>query len=176
MEFSLKSLLIVVTLLTVTLGGLIYATRIWAACFFTTFLLLLLYGVVQALVARGPSQAYWIGFIVFGGVYFLFSLFAEAQPYVDESGRVRSRREARLVTSEILILLDAQLNRAKPPREFGAGTVYPHPGSAIFLTARGSLGHTFTIGHTCVAILLGMFGGAIAQWSFERRNIKRSAT
>jgi hypothetical protein len=73
-------------------------TRIWANAWFTIALAAVTLAVPAAIVSRGERRAFWIGFAVCGGVYFLFAL----APVVD---RLASHQ---LVTTTLLDLAASQ--------------------------------------------------------------------
>jgi len=172
MQFSLKSFLLAIALIASTCAGLLFATRMWAACFFSAVFLLLLFGVIAAIVRTGSKRAYWIGFTICGGVYFLFAVFADSQPHFGGSGGgILQRNEPYLVSSELLLWLDTRLNIASPSQPVPGGSDYLYSvyGSPIYFTARGREGHRLTIGHSAIAVLLGAIGGSFARRAVERR-------
>lgn len=171
MRYSLKTLLASFALIMVSSAALLYPNRIWAACFFTAILLMVLTGIVAALVRRGPARAYWIGFCVFAGTYFLLSNYGEVQLNRSQYGRVQSLNEPRLVSSQLLLWADDWLTKFRPAREFAIspGAEYMRSGpSPMTFVARGTTGQTQIIGHCVFTVLLALVGGAVADRLYRR--------
>lgn len=69
--FSLTSLLAIVTLLSIDLGAAASDSHFMASLAYTLFLGLLCFSVAAAFVAGADARAFWLGFAVFGLVYWL---------------------------------------------------------------------------------------------------------
>ena len=94
-------------------------------------------------------RAFWIGFVVFGGVYFLAAFYGDLQP------NYRNEYTFRLVTSVFLNLVDGWLNKLSPAR-----------GNNFSFT---DLHVTLPIGHAVFTMLVGLLGGTVAEWLNRRQ-------
>jgi hypothetical protein len=68
-NFSLASLLAIVTLLCFDLAALVSDSRLATSAAYTAFIALLCFAAAAALAAPATRRAFWIGFAVFGAVY-----------------------------------------------------------------------------------------------------------
>jgi len=168
MRFSLKTLLVAFAFVGVTWAALVYPTRLHAALFFSSALLMLLLGLIAVCARGGRARIYWIGFTVLGGGYFLCSMF-EVHPYARASGERQTWSEPRLLTSELLLGVDDWLRNVRPPRNLHVpGSTDLRQPSLMYFVGRGSPGHTLTIGHSVFTLFFGLVGGGIASWIYLR--------
>jgi hypothetical protein len=68
-HFSIRSFLAVITLLALGLGAMASQSELAASCALTVFLSLVGLATAVAFVRRAPNRAFWIGFAVFGWMY-----------------------------------------------------------------------------------------------------------
>ncbi|MEX0641502.1 MAG: hypothetical protein WD468_02310 [Pirellulales bacterium] len=155
MGFSIKSMLVAVALIAVSIVGLHYASLPWAAFFYTAAFLLVLTGIVGSLVCSWPVRAFWIGFAVFGGGYFWLALMAE--------GSLRfggyptgATLEPKLATTHLLLWSEIYLRAEISPR----GT---------FGVQRGPTGYFVQVGHSIFTLLFALAGGKLGQCLVQRR-------
>jgi hypothetical protein len=148
MRYSTKSLFLTFTLVAAGCAAIFYPNEYLITGFFTATLAILMFALAAAAVGRGTVRAYWIGFVVFGGVYFLAAFYGDLQP------NYRNEYTYRLVTSELLTLVDGWLNELRAER-----------GLNFSFTA---LHVTLPIGHAVSTVLLGLLGGGVTEWLFRR--------
>jgi hypothetical protein len=168
MRFSLKELLVLFTLVAVTCAGLLYPSRFLAAIFFTAALAVILFSLMAAAARSGRSRAYWLGFAIMGGGYFVVSIFGDSQVNLKAS----PWNEPKLLTSEFLYWLDENLARLRPARAnaIGAGVAYVDGPSQTAFVARGNYGHSLTIGHSAFSVVFGLLGASAAQRLYSKRD------
>lgn len=125
-RFSLLHFLIVITLLAIGLGALASGSRLAASGVYSLFLVLICLALAGAIIVRGESRAFWIGFAVFGWAYF-FLAFDAASPSSQPrnwnsiflSGTSfnyygnESPSAGRLITSEIIDFLEEHLTGSR---------------------------------------------------------------
>jgi hypothetical protein len=68
-QFSVRQLLIAVAFVAVGIVALRNANSYWMSAIWGTVPLLLAVGILLVIFRRGGSQAFWIGFALFGGMY-----------------------------------------------------------------------------------------------------------
>src|SRR4051812_31180144 len=100
MRFSLQTLLAVFAIIAVGCAGIFYPNAYLTTSFFTLTILVLSYGLTAAVLGDGDQRAYWIGFTIFGGVYFFAAFYGDLQP------NYRNEYTYRLVTSQALRSFD----------------------------------------------------------------------
>jgi hypothetical protein len=144
MRFSLKTLLLTFALVGVGCTAIYYPSSDLTAVIYTATLGVLLYAICAAILQRGGGRAYWVGFAVFGGVYFLLAFYGDLQP------NYRNEYTFRLITSQALSAIDHWLNLQRPQR--GGSTPFT------------DLQITMPIGHSVLTLLVGLCGGAVARW------------
>ena len=72
-RFSIGSLLTLIAIFAVGLAALRSPSPLWASTTYTVAAVAIVAGVSNAILGRGARRAYWIGFALFGGVYFHFT-------------------------------------------------------------------------------------------------------
>lgn len=171
MRFSLQALLAAFAFVAVSCAGIMYANRIWAACFFTAAFVALLFGVVSAWLSRGPNRAFWIGFAIFAGGYFWYAMFGEQLHTISESGQGRYWQEPTLATSAGLLWLDDWLTRTGHIRSSVVRGLYSD-GSYRSTYSGGSAVHLLLIGHSIFSIILGLVGGLLGRRAYDRQALR----
>ncbi len=149
MRFSMKMLMGAFALLAAGGAAIFYPNEYLTTSFFTATLAILMFALAAAIVCRGSVRAYWIGFAVFGGLYFLAAFYGDLQP------NYRNEYTFRLVTSELLTSVDGWLNNVRRER----GLNFSFTGLHV----------TLPIGHAVTTVLLGLLGGAATEWLFVRQ-------
>jgi hypothetical protein len=174
MRFSIKTLLAATALVAASISGLLYANAVWAACFYTGAALVVVIGVTAALVRRGPTQAYWVGFALFGAGYLFLSTTAEG------SGRVRRdaitiRLEPQLATARFLSWAHQYMPAVDEtsPRPQGAASQQVPFG--LQPAAANNFGpqrrrHFVQIGHSLFTLLFALVGGSIGRSLYQPAN------
>jgi hypothetical protein len=104
-RFSIRGLLAVVLFLGVALAALREATALWDSAVFSVALGLLVAAILLAVHRTGRKRAFWVGFVLAGGVYLGMSLIPPV--------------ESRLLTTKGLAYLDAKRQEAR-----GLGVTY----------------------------------------------------
>jgi hypothetical protein len=137
---------------------LAFADPVLAELYYTVGLLLFAFGIIIAVYSSGQHRAFWIGFVILFGIYMSQTTSSFLQ-YVQFSQFTGGRNPPMgLITSRLLGMVYEGLH----PTEFsGRGqTLRPNgmPGNLI----AGYMAF-LTMGHTLIAIGLGVLGGRIAQ-------------
>lgn len=78
--FSLSSLLGVITLLSLDLGAAVSDSYFMASAAYTLFLGILCFAIAASFLAGQESRTFWVGFAVFGIVYWLGLFYAHSPP------------------------------------------------------------------------------------------------
>jgi hypothetical protein len=73
-RYSMRTLMAVVVVLGVAFAGLRSPTPFWANLWFSLVLAALTFSVPAAVYRRGQQRAFWVGFGIFGWVYFVLAL------------------------------------------------------------------------------------------------------
>ena len=94
-RFTIRSIVWLVVFLGVAIAALRESNDAWDCGVFGLTLLILLTSVLLAIHRRERNRAFWLGFVLFGGVYLLSSLVPPI--------------EARLPTNKLLAFLDAKV-------------------------------------------------------------------
>ncbi len=68
-QFSIRSLLMAVTIVAVGVAALLNANLWWEAGTWLVALSLLASGILLCIYRQGQQRAYWLGFVIFGGLY-----------------------------------------------------------------------------------------------------------
>ncbi|MHC4400253.1 MAG: hypothetical protein ACYTG0_11300 [Planctomycetota bacterium] len=147
LQFSLRALLGLTLFVALGCAALLHATELVASLAYTAVVLLLLFAVVRGLF-RGPStRAFWLGFAVFGGGYFMGSFSGElaTTKLLDLSWRA-----IRSAPSGVVL----PVGPFRVPQPFGP------PPADDFYPLRG---HFATVGHSLFAVILAVIGGLLAR-------------
>ncbi|MFN0020449.1 MAG: hypothetical protein ACKVP0_19505 [Pirellulaceae bacterium] len=141
-RFSLLHFLIVITFLAVGLGALASGSRLASSGVYTLYLGLICLALTGAIIVRGESRPFWIGFAVFGWAYFLLAFESGSQPAPQRawasvwlSGVSYSNynsdnsRDSHLITTEIIDFLEDHLTGsrsvgAKVMAQWSSGSYY----------------------------------------------------
>jgi hypothetical protein len=198
-RFSVKSFLLGVAALAAGLGALESNSELVASLVFSLNLLLLCFALVGAIVAAGQTRVFWIGFVVFGGLYSLVAfgfLFPQQPTYGNVwFGYAGINQRPQLITSRLLDLYGS----LRAPRSIGekvsalwsGGGYYPatitnykeglyevkwDDGSRPEWVSIGQMqpmGRELErVGHSLFALLLGFLGGLIAVCCLSPRSTK----
>jgi hypothetical protein len=147
----------------VVAGSLVEASPVVGDLFYTLGLLAIPFAVLAAIYFRGPNRAYWIGFVLLFAGYFIHSVWPSevrsTWSMVQSIGAVDYPSQG-LVTTRGLSYLFEGLHGpiTSPALGFGRGGVGLR-GNAMF----GQYVAFMTVGHTAIAFLVGLAGGAIAR-------------
>jgi hypothetical protein len=159
MNFSLRTLLIFMALMAVVAASLSYPTSLVGDCYYTLGLTTIAMSMVAAFVLQGSKRAYWMGFVIAFVVYFGSSVspmglrnppagLGRMMP-ADSSGR-------ELITTRMVSYL------------FDVMHPSPGPGSQGRAMHVEEYASFLTVGHTAIALLFGVCGGAIARRIYSR--------
>ncbi len=74
-QFSIRTLLVLTGLVALAGAALLNASTWWSGAMYNLTLLVLLISVLGSIFRRGPAQAFWLGFAIFGWVYGVFIWF-----------------------------------------------------------------------------------------------------
>ena len=144
----MRTLLVVFALVAAACAAIFYPNVYWTTAFQTAALCMIMFAGVAAAVSRGSVRAYWIGFVIFSGIYFLAA-------FSDLRAQLRNEYTFRLTTTVILDRIDQWLNVQRP----GRGMNFAFPNLEV----------TIPIGHAVFALLVGLLGGAVADRLYRRQ-------
>lgn len=163
MRFSLRTMFVAFTVVALSTAGLLYANAAWAAFFYTAAFALLLTGLVGAVVRRGATRPYWIGFTILGGGYFLLALVNENFLARFTDVRQSIGQEPRLATSQFLLWVEPYIhsNRELPNRSPTFPTRMSFTGSGLTLIPSSPSDYFVEVGHSILTLLLALLGGWI---------------
>src|SRR3954471_2201320 len=148
MRFSLRTLMAISALVAAACALLFYPNTYLNACFFTLIIFVLSYGVAVAILGTGERRAYWAGFTIFAGIYFLAAFYGDLQP------NYRNEYTYRLLTSVLLQRADDWLNLQRPARGQDFGFT--------------SLQVTMPVGHAVITMIVGAVGGLVSKSILRR--------
>lgn len=163
MRFSLKTMLLLFTVVAVCIAGLVYSNVAWAAFFYTAAFVLVLTGIVGALVRRGPARPYWIGFALFGGGYFALALIGEDSLARFASDMRQGAQPPKLATTQGFIWAERYIYTYTGASN-NSNTARSNPN--IVFNSRGILYYQRTpsqcfvqIGHSIFTLIMALMGG-----------------
>ena len=158
MNFSLRTLLIITAVLSILLASLVYSNPFVGDVYYTLGLLAIGIAVISAIYNRGPNRAYWVGFVILFAGYFCQTVWPSEirTTWLAFSNDLGFRTSGLL--SNRLLMMGFDVLHGAPPR----GRIF-NPGTA----SGGSIAEKYfsflMVGHTAIAVLLGMTGGEIAR-------------
>jgi hypothetical protein len=162
MNYSLRTLLIFTAVFAIVVACLVFPEPLVGDLFYTLGLLMIAIAVLAAIYFRGPIRAYWIGFVLLFAGYYAHTVWPSeirsTWTMVQTMGGLNYPAQG-LISSR---LISAAYEGLHGPFTAQQGF---RPGRAFF-PAGGDVGKYvafMTVGHTVIALLLGLVGGAIAQ-------------
>jgi hypothetical protein len=181
MKLSLRTLLLIVALVSVITAALAQPSLFWMRLMFTVAAAFLALAIVGALAAAAKSRAFWIGAAVFSGAY-AFVLLDERSVGAQNQAPIMQRA---LITQSLLDALakargldvrshsdgfrlwDVFIYRAKAS---GTGSMGSPAGAPPLPPAfdLASYNHFLITGHCAFVILVGLIGGLASRWMFCR--------
>lgn len=178
-RFSIRSLMVVILLLALAFTALRTPSRIWANAWYTLALGGVTIAIPAAVANLGQRRAFWIGFAVCGGVYFVFSL----APWLDkEVGHQLFTTTILDLASESIVdnhyMLRNYLLAINPPSGGVAPTAWQVWNLPDFqLYGQWSIGYVklhssflfLRIGHSVFCLLFGLAGGEVARFLWLTR-------
>lgn len=181
-QFSIRELLGAVTFLAVGTAALLYASRLWASSLLSFAFALLFIAVLGAITLRDSTRAFWLGFAVFGWLYFvlinwpgesnvtrqLITNDALRYVYDDVLPRVRTTpieqisgvRTTQAPRNRITIrrYVTIRTYDQDDPFDFGPNISYPTP-------------YDFKrVGHSLWMLLIAYVGGRLGRYFYVRRS------
>jgi hypothetical protein len=163
MNFSLRTLLFVMAGVSVVAASLVYAAPVVGDLYYTLGLLAIAFAVLAAIYYRGPTRAYWVGFVLLFAGYFSHSVWPSevrsTWTMVQTIGGVNYASQG-LITTRVLSYMFEGLHGPITTPMRGVGV-----GRATMQGATNAVQYVafMTVGHTTIALLLGLAGGAIAR-------------
>jgi hypothetical protein len=104
-RFTIAQLIAFVAVCGVAFGALRSPSYLWANALYTTAFAALLIAMINVVIGRGSSRAYWVGFLIAGGIYFVaYSVPALREPVCPH-----------LLTEPILDLIYPYVSPSQPP-------------------------------------------------------------
>ena len=178
-QISLRSLLVLVTLVALAIVSLRCATGWWQIAVVTIALVAFWGTIILAVVDRGNRQAFAIGFALSMVLYAIaLLLIGPLSGFGDNASREFNPATGQLLTSRLLRPLFESIAEVHSI-DFRTGQVVPNsdpntsgsgPGSQFISRSEIPDRGTFmVIGHSWWALLLGLCGGWFAKWVYSRR-------
>lgn len=170
MHFSIRTLFLFTTAVAVTVASLSYASPIIGDLYYTLGLLTIAFATLAAIYRRGPQRAYWVGFVVLFAGYFCHTVWPSElrgtwnmMQQIGNLGVTTSGiSTTRLLNGGFEVLHGSTISSSR---------MRPYnPGSRFNSDVEKYMAY-MTIGHTAIAFLFGVIGGAVA-----RRFALQSAT
>jgi hypothetical protein len=182
-QLSLRSLLVAVALVALTIVSLRFASEAWWTLVITIAAIALGAAMILAIVDRGERQAFAIGFVVAMAGYGIvlkalpkYSTFgSQGHPeFNPDVGQLPTTILLRPVYHAIAQIGLIDLSTGKPvpnaAAQIGGGLGGGGMGSANYSMSESPPREVFMrIGHAWWAILLGVCGGLFARWVYRRR-------
>jgi hypothetical protein len=175
-SFSIRGLMTVIAIIGLALVSLRTPSRIWANAWYTLAMGGVTLAIPAAVASHDERRAFWIGFAVCGGVYFLFAL----APGVDQQASHQLLTTAMLdIASPHLVDNSYLLNSYKLAAGAPVSLVPPSPWQVWnlpdFRTAENSqwrIGYVnlhspflyLRIGHAVFCLLFAYAGGELARY------------
>jgi hypothetical protein len=142
-RFSLFGLMAAIALVAIFCAAIAAGTVLWLQMVFICTLVVLLIAVLLACWERGPQRAVYIGFAVFGGIYFLLAL----APFFGGN-------TSALLPSNIMMDLIRSPNDTSPMNRISLGSTVAVPVRYIV--------------HFGAALMFGVIGGLIVDAIYGR--------
>jgi hypothetical protein len=182
-QLSLRSLLVAVAFVALTIVSLRFASEAWWTLVLTIAAIALCAAMILAIVDRGERQAFAIGFVVamLGYGLVLQSIPKEStfgsqghQEFNPDVGRLPTTLLLRPIYHLIADIKLIDFSTGKPvanaAAQVGGGLGGGGMGSANYSMSESPPREVFMkIGHAWWAILLGVCGGLFARWVYRRR-------
>jgi hypothetical protein len=163
MNFSLRNLLFFTAGVAVVAASLVKASPVVGDLFYTLGLLAIAFGVLAAIYFRGPNRAYWIGFVLLFVGYFTHSVWPSevrsTWTMVQSIGAVNYPIQELITARGLTYLFEGLHGPIMTPAQGSARVQSGLAGNAIVAHYVAFM----TIGHTAIACLLGLVGGAVAR-------------
>jgi len=186
--FSLRTLLVLVTLVAVGCYALTQHTRLWCGIIMTLACSSLALAVLLAIAARGPWRAFWTGYAVVGCAYWLLTV----SPFVSPNGGVLLTTQSLAYGWHYLSLESKEIsNRGEEISEFDLSewtvdealeTAIDEVEAEYFQilwsprSGQYSLRRYLLIGQSLYSIGLGFVGALLSGWLYARRMRRDAAT
>jgi hypothetical protein len=160
MNYSLRSLLVFIAAFAIVIACLAFPEPLVGDFFYSLGLLLIAFATLAAIYFRGTLRAYWVGFLVLFAGYYAHTVWpSEVRTswiMVQRMGGIGTVSQE-IITSRLLSaayegMHGPAVGRFMAPRPMMPGNIDPAKYIAFM-----------TVGHTVIALLLGLLGGAIAQ-------------
>lgn len=169
MQFSIRELLIVVTIIAIGCAALTFASDGWRIAVDTiTFFIVMTAGVV-AIVGTDARRVFAIGFLVFGcgyfGVLWLQNTWHDIPTEFDARARLPSSKLLLTWYNAIAVPTESD----DPMALFGAGGGFAPAMPATRTVISPPIDTFMHIGHTLVMLMLGYLGGHFARFVYLRR-------
>lgn len=157
MNFSLRTLLLIMAALSVLFASFVYVGPFVGDLFYTLGLFLVCFALIFAIYRQRESRAYWIGFFILFTAYFCHTVWpAEIRTTWIAFSNDFGLRTPGIISSRFLALCFQGIHGDIPSMR--ALT----PGRGPNAIAENYIAF-MTVGHTAIAILLGICGGEISK-------------
>jgi hypothetical protein len=162
MQYSSRTMLIVVVAAAVLLTCLVYPDPIVGDIAYTFGLLLVAFGTIGAIYVRGQRRAFLVGFLIAFGSYYYSSLWATETriAFLNYQQGIRYGSPGLITTRLLASAFDALHSRTDWMTNPGPGRF---PGGLTTNKIYGGYMAFMALGHTIIGLGLGMLGGWVAQ-------------
>ena len=182
-RFKIRSIIGLIVICGVALAALKESTDLWEKGVFSFTLLILLLSVLFAVHRRGASQAFWLGFALFGSVYLGLSLIPPIESRLISSqglGYLHYRLPGQSAQNVVLTITTPTVGTMNVP----TGSIASSPGGGqgqlrvstdglvrvwhlgsgrLMATWGGSKENFVAIGHTLLALVMAWIGGMVSR-------------
>jgi hypothetical protein len=177
-QFSIRSLLVAVTIASVGIAALLNANGWWEATVWLAALFTLSAAVLLVVYRRDQTRAFWLGFVVFGGMYLALLLFPFSNNVFQYNSLVTTKLLA-LVYESVLPESRRQDSTAAPVQvaesDYATNTSYPVgpiPGLPPPTIPNPNFippGNFINIGQALWLLLIAAAGGKVCQLIYRTR-------
>lgn len=159
LHYSISMLLLLMVVIGVGCTALMNPNHIWDQAMFTAVLLLILVCSIKAIVEVPPRRLFYIGFVLFAGVYLLATTAGSYWPVPPRN---------RLLTHSAVRYMQGVMHPDLPPvQTYPVMLMSPAPAGAEAAFSFHNLGHTLW------ALILGLLGGVVASTMCRRAANRR---
>lgn len=184
-QFSIRSLLVAVAFVSLSIAALLNANGIWNGVMWGLVLYLLTAAALLVAYRSGARRAFWLGFLAFGGLYLLlyvtptlsFQTWARADPLRSEellATHLAQWAYGHLLPESRRSPQIPDPNAGPPTGGFPSSYAYDSTGQPVLPGSMSNPNYvpiqTFTqIAHALALIAIAMLGGKTSEWIYRTR-------
>lgn len=140
-RFSVRSLLVVVTIGCVGIAAMLNADALWESVAWGSALFLLSCAILLIVYRRDQQRAFWVGFVVFGGMYLAVLLYSFSAAWKGEAYASNPLHLNSLATTKLMVYA---YERVIPDSRRGEYVSTPAGGTAVASSPTGTPFRRFT--------------------------------